>query len=88
MDELISRQAAIDMLQNHYEVRNTAQNETMDECVMIARELPSAQKHWEWIWMDAPMFGNPYGSYKCECGICVPYKTNYCPHCGARMDGE
>lgn len=43
MDDLISRQAAIDALLNHYEVGNTAQNETMDECVLLVRKLPSAQ---------------------------------------------
>ena len=38
-----------------------------------------------WIWQDAPCFGNPYGSYKCECGCLMPHKTNFCPNCGAEM---
>lgn len=48
-NDCISRHAAIDALLNHYEVRNTAQNKTMDECVMIIRDLPSAQQCSGWI---------------------------------------
>ncbi len=44
-------------------------------------------RHGRWEYIDAPMFGNPYGSYKCDCGNSMPHKTNYCPHCGAKMDG-
>ena len=43
MDDLISRQAAIETFQNHYEVRNPKQNAIMDECVMLLSKLPSAQ---------------------------------------------
>lgn len=43
-------------------------------------------RHGRWEWVDAPVFGNPYGSYKCDCGNYVPHKTNYCPNCGAKMD--
>ena len=42
--------------------------------------------HGKWIWQDAPCFGNPYGSYKCECGCLMPHKTNFCPNCGAMME--
>ena len=38
----IKREEMIDALQNHYEVRNTAQNAIMDECVMIAMRVPAA----------------------------------------------
>ncbi len=44
--------------------------------------------HGRWIWQDAPCFGNPYGSYKCECGCLMPHKTNFCPNCGADMRVE
>lgn len=42
-NDLISRQAAIEALQNHYEVRNPKQNAIMDECVMLISNVPSAQ---------------------------------------------
>lgn len=48
---------------------------------------PVQHGHWECV--DAPVFGNPYGSYKCDyCGNSMPHKTNYCPSCGADMRGE
>lgn len=49
------------------------------------RQLPSAEperKTGHWI--------EHYGDSKCsECGYILKiYDTNYCPNCGARMDGE
>ena len=42
--------------------------------------------HGRWKRGDMPT----YGGYKCS--VCqrntVHYKANYCPNCGARMDGE
>ena len=45
MDDLISRKAAIEALQNHYEAGNpfVGRNTTIDECVDALHELPSAQ---------------------------------------------
>ena len=40
--EYIKREAAIDALQNHYEVRNAVQNGIMDECVMLMMRVPAA----------------------------------------------
>ena len=46
-------------------------------------------KHGRWIWDNSPEFGNPYGSYKCsECNERQSFKENYCPNCGAKMDGD
>ncbi len=45
--------------------------------------------HGRWIWDNSPEFGNPYGSYKCsECKERQSFKENYCPNCGAKMDGD
>lgn len=42
----------------------------------------------EWIYIDEPIIGNPYGRYRCsECELEEPHKTDYCPNCGARMKG-
>lgn len=55
-------------------------------------DMPAADvqpvKHGWWIWDNSPEFGNPYGSYKCsECEERQSFKENYCPNCGAKMDG-
>lgn len=54
-------------------------------------EMPTIEaepvKRGKWEYVDAPVFGNPYGSYKCDyCGNSMPHKTNYCPNCGAKME--
>lgn len=87
---LISKQAAIDgkiniQLANGVEIYSA-------EAVLVdyLRALPTIDpvKHGKWIWQDSPVFGNPYGSYMCPlCQNTMPHKTNYCPHCGAKMDG-
>ena len=43
-----------------------------------------------WVYSDEPYPGqNPYGHYECDvCYESVPYKTRYCPKCGAFMKGE
>ena len=42
----------------------------------------------EWIYIDEPMIGNPYGRYKCsECNLEEPSKSDFCPNCGCRMKG-
>lgn len=42
MSDYISRQAAIEALHNHYEVRNPIQNAYMDEAVMEIMGVPTA----------------------------------------------
>lgn len=55
---------------------------------LIVRDTPTADvvpvKHGKWEYIGG------YGyQYRCsECIMCVKYTSNYCPHCGARMDGE
>jgi len=85
MNDLISRQAAIDAIMGeptdaHYPSWYAERLE----------QLPSAQRTGRWIYNDeAYPGGNPYGHYECDqCGEYVPHKTNYCPNCGADMRGE
>lgn len=59
----------------------------------VINEQPTVEaepvRHGHWEYVDAPVFGNPYGSYKCDCcGNSMAHKTNYCPNCGAKMDEE
>ena len=49
MEDFISRRAALDALLNHYEVGNAMQNAMMDKCVIIIRDLPSAQQCSGWV---------------------------------------
>ena len=58
--------------------------ECMDELMSMIADRPQG----EWIYMDEPIIGNPYGSYGCsECGHIEPFKSIYCPNCGAKMKG-
>ena len=94
MAELIERQVAIDAVTAVY-VR-TAGYKTR-ECVWETREaiqkLPSADVapvvHGRWIEQEKYTFGVMY-----DCSICGDrildngHSWNYCPNCGARMDGD
>lgn len=40
----------------------------------------------KWIYNEAYVLGNPYGSYRCTaCSQAQAHKSNYCPTCGADM---
>ena len=52
-------------------------------------EVEEEQEMGEWISLDD--FRGPYNEfgYKCsKCGEQNDYQDNYCPNCGARMEGE
>lgn len=62
-----------------------------EDCVMIAKRMPASDvarvRHGRWVPTEAPFMN------ECEdCSVCG-YRTvwghgyNYCPNCGARMDG-
>lgn len=43
---------------------------------------------WEYEQLTV-MYGNPYGCYRCSaCGDASPHISNFCPNCGAKMEGE
>ena len=43
----------------------------------------------EWIYIDEPIIGNPYGRYKCsKCDLEEPFTSDFCPNCGADMRGK
>lgn len=94
MDDLISRQAAIDAFDKQYwkqinipiskEIRKAAQD--------TIRELPSVQRKGKWVRITDEVFAD---RFECsECGKLPPIEnfewwlSDYCPNCGADMRGE
>jgi len=106
MDDLISRQAAMDALRAAYWDKNI-QSAKDDPCIVDAmtdlairkiKGLPAIQNiaalpvvHGEWV-HDGYDFPHGVDWMHCSnCGrrdvYCPAARTNYCPNCGARMDG-
>ena len=84
MSDLISRQAAIDALDKRFDSIPMEQTTEILQLRKDLRKLPSAQRTGRWI-------DKIYGCKECsECGyIWLDFGCpNYCPKCGARMDGE
>ena len=62
----------------------------IDRITDYIESLPAADvqpvRYTEWVRLEQPAFGNPYGCYQCpECKYIVPYEENYCPNCGVKM---
>lgn len=84
MDDLISRQAAIDAL-------TTAVPTTLYDALRIVEGLPTIEPK-KGKWIDV-MTGEWCTFDECKCSVCgvVEYfnkgwkKFSYCPNCGARM---
>lgn len=97
MDDLISRQDAIDALEkqlNYLQMLNKNENPTAEDKwygVNWARntitDLPPAQKKGEWITGGKDVTGQYfYDKFICnQCFVVVTDKSNFCPKCGADM---
>ena len=76
MSDLISRQAAIEAMST-WEWQDTYLPVHFKQ---LLEELPSAEKMGRWF---------DVGSLSCRCDQCGCKNnnpTNYCPHCGAKME--
>ena len=91
MDDLISRQAAIDDLhgKDPSQVWDTADGEVWINALPSADVQPVRHGHWIHILTEED------GNALYECSVChkgevhVPIvEVSYCWNCGARMDGE
>ena len=92
MAEYIEREAAINALWKlRSSYRHAKEMCVVGSCVLELKEcVPTADvvevRHGEWLKGNMPT----YGGYKCS--VCrentVHYKANYCPNCGAKMDGK
>lgn len=103
-DDLISRQAAIDLFRdNCYLVRlfsnSIEEGMTLTGIEQALNVLPTVQPktgHWIIVFNPTPFYNDdgttearPMG-YRCSgCKQLNPwYKFRYCPNCGAKMEGE
>lgn len=90
MNDLISRQAAIDFIKDHsypvrYDGNSIEQGMTVTGIEQALNEMPSIhpkQKTGRWIDMDDHVM--------CSCCGATHYGAdkNYCPNCGAKMESE
>ena len=93
MDDLISRQAAIDALDGVL-VED-------DSCKvwfkLSLQQLPSAERRGRWLPLEGDGYADGeivYDVWECSCcgleerGEDVPYYKRYCSWCGARMEAE
>lgn len=101
MTDMISRQAALDALGDEPEVwtgnDEYAQglNNQWHYDVNALKAVPSADavpvRHGRWgrAYLDHVAMGERPSVFYCSvCGQCIAYPVNYCPNCGARMDGD
>lgn len=98
MADLIDRAAAIEEMRRFKEIMGTNRcNAGWYDAVSIVKDLPAVDAapvvHARWKSVKASASNNyPFWDSKCsECGyITAMTQTGwlYCPHCGAKMDGE
>lgn len=101
MNDLISRQAAIEIIQNLYPgipriplLRKNWEEryEPYIRTEKAIRDLPTAQKQGKWNKYPGEVV-SPDGLwgevlYECPyCGWAKHVPTNYCPQCGAKLEG-
>ena len=100
MAEYIEREAAKDAMTSKFNEDVEMYGVEIPECFdsetanNILDALPAADVkevvHGEWLpIIDANEDGSPYqsGVYCSECGHCDVSEYNFCPNCGAKMEG-
>ena len=89
---LIDANALLEKIQFRRPVIDT-ETKIVSDCVQIARkaivDAPTVDAvevvHGRWVWVD----DEECGIYRCSCCHGAGgYPTNYCPNCGAKMDGD
>ena len=87
MDDLISRQAAIDALVKQTNL-TWEHLKTIYPMLNVFEKLPSAERHGRWVDVEPA----PHNLFYATCSVCGDRQTievaNYCPMCGASMRGE
>lgn len=90
MDEYIKRAAAVkSVLRMRKPENSVAQNRMLSIIQMDMLKLPAADVapvvHGRWVPFHSEAAGDIQYCSACEIGFDA--KTDYCPHCGAKMDG-
>ena len=84
--DTISRTAAIDAIVKWAEDHN--ENPDGDDCIMILRELPTAQPETATVIIRCSTGGLTMW-YACDaCGVSIDYKDRYCRNCGRKLKHE
>lgn len=88
MDDLISRQAALDALRDAQDHAFNSYHQGLIRAHKIIADLPSVKQKrgkWETKWHCFFHAELPVCS---QCSEVSPFKYDYCPRCGAKMEGE
>lgn len=79
---------------NHYDRKNGNEHfiNGIESVLEYAENLPAADvapvRHGRWLQKKHKIFGNAYDYVCSECGCDYALaEYNYCPNCGAKMDG-
>lgn len=88
MNDLISRQAALDALRDAQNYAVNSYHQGLIRAHKIITDLPPVKQKrgkWKTEWHDFFHVKLPVCSYCLEFS---PFKYDYCPRCGAKMDEE
>ena len=88
MDEYIEREAAIRALMNNAPEQVGYSREDAADCIryMDAADVATV-RHGKWLPTTKWWQGGSAWKQCSECGILHLGKSNFCPNCGAKMDG-
>ena len=90
MDDMISRQDAIDTVEKHYRAYD---NDLLELIAFELKRLPSAQPRPRGKWIDEGFYADGHGAHAFRCSKCGGHIINYdadpfCRWCGADMREE
>jgi hypothetical protein len=88
----MDRHTAADLLDNLVGMVDDTNGNNYDDALKMGIKALRAEQHGKWI-HDGYDFPHGVDWMHCsECGkrdvYCPATRTNFCPNCGARMDGE
>lgn len=90
MGRMIDSQTAYDVLTDYYHHSTDAQHAALREALGRVESVDAVPVvHGRWINETFKAWGLVHHPYKCDqCGYHNEAPSDYCPDCGARMDGK